>query len=75
MSAPEDGFNVPDLAAKMGLAPGKLGGSWSGVTKVSRRILGGNATLVDWTHLHDGSWHGRMSSVTRASFRQVLGIN
>lgn len=75
VNAPEDGFYVPEIAAQMGVAPGKLGGSWSGITKVTRRLLGADAGWIEWKQRGDGSWHGRMSPVTRDSFRKVLNID
>lgn len=72
---PEEGFRLPDLEAAMEVEAGGLKGSWTGITKVCRRILGDeNANLIWWSTDSDGVARGRFSAYTRRSFRKILGI-
>jgi hypothetical protein len=73
--APVSGFKLTSLEKKADVESGGLRGSWTGLTKVSRRILGDpDATLIWWTELEDGTWHGRVSVMTHNSFRKALDI-
>jgi hypothetical protein len=72
---PEAGFLMSDLEKKVGVGPGQLKGSWTGITKVTRRILGDDeALLIWWTEGKNSEWHGRISPMTYRSFRKVLGV-
>ncbi len=71
---PVTGFKLEELEANLGSEPGGLKGSWTGLTKVSRRVLGDtDAALIWWTKLEDGSFSGRISSMTHRSFHKALG--
>jgi hypothetical protein len=70
---PASGFKMDALEEKMGCDAGGLRGSWAGITKVSRRVLGDpDAILIWWTQMEDGSWHGRVSAMTHSSLRKAL---
>jgi hypothetical protein len=72
---PVSGFKMSAVEKKVGTEPGGLRGSWAGLTKVSRRVLGdAEATLIWWTKLEDGTWHGRVSAMTHRSLRKALDI-
>lgn len=73
--SPVSGFKLTTLEKKANVESGGFRGSWTGLTKVSRRILGDpDATLIWWTELEDGSWQGRVSAMTHNSLRKALDI-
>ena len=74
-TCPADGFLLNDAAAHFDTRPGGLGGCWTGITKVSRRILNNpGVKLIQWTELEDGSWHGRLIFSNWKAFRKAFGI-
>lgn len=76
VSYPVEGFALSDLEAKMQTHPGGLRGCWTGVTKVTRRVLDNDEALLIWWSENDvGVLEGRLSSTTYRSLRKALGYS
>lgn len=76
VTRPASGFELLDLEKNFEVQANGLKGSWTGITKVTRRVLGDDeARLIWWTENEDGKWRGRLSPMTHRSFRRVLGLN
>lgn len=76
VSYPVEGFVLSDLEAKMQSHPGGLRGCWTGITKVTRRVLENEHALLIWWSENDvGIVEGRLSSMTYRSLRKALGYS
>ena len=74
-SHPVTGFMLDDLAKKIGVRPGGLGGCWSGLTKVSKRVMKDpSLKFVIWSTDANGAWHGRLMPDHWDALRKFLGI-
>lgn len=76
VSYPVEGFVLSDLEAKMQTHPGGLRGCWTGITKVTRRVLDNDKALLIWWSENDvGVIEGRLSPTTYRSLRRALGYS
>jgi len=76
VSYPVEGFVLSDLEAKMQTHPGGLRGCWTGITKVTRRVLENEHALLIWWSENDvGVVEGRLSSTAYRSLRKALGYS
>ena len=67
---PVAGFGLSELEERCDAESTGLKGCWTGLTRVTRRILEDpEAMLIDWSAFGDDSDRGRVSAATHASLR------
>lgn len=75
VASTENVFDLNNAAARAKVAPGKLGGRWTGLTKVTRRVSGNkDLRVISWSQNDDGSWQGSMDTKWWTAFRKAFGL-
>ena len=64
-----DGFDMNQLAHRLKRAPSELRGIWTGLTRVTRRVMGDpEGYLLHWVTRADGTYFGRLHPQTFEAF-------